>query len=136
MYTLDPKKVIISFLGNIITGFADGEFITVERDADAFTKYVGADGQVARARNNNKSATVTITLAQGSPSNAVLSAAARLDELAGTGVGEFLMKDLGGATMWRAPNSWIRKLPATPMGKEIGTRQWVIDLDSAEGDIG
>ena len=59
-----------------ISGLTNGVFISVERDTDAFTKVVGADGEGMRSKSNDKSATITITLMQSSSSNDALSAIA------------------------------------------------------------
>ena len=85
---------------------------------------------------SGRSARVTITLLQTSPSNDVLSAAAEADELAGTGVGTFLMTDLNGTTEAHAPNAWVAKPAAIEEGKEVGDREWVIDVDDLEQNIG
>lgn len=136
MRTYDPGRVIISLFGANITGFADGTFIKIERNSDTFVKTVGADGKVARARQRDRSARITLTLLQTSPSNDVLSAAAEADEIAGTGVGTFLMTDLNGTTEASAPNAWVAKPAAIEDGKEVGEREWMIDVDELDQNIG
>lgn len=136
MRTWDPGRFNLVLFGAQITGFADGTFIKVERNADTFTKVVGADGRVARARMRDNSARVTITLLHTSPSNDVLSAAAAADRLAGNGVGAFLITDLNGTTEASAPNAWVAKPAAIERGKEIGNAEWVIDVDDLDEVIG
>ena len=58
--TYDPTKMVVVVGGVIVSGFADGDFITAKRDEDLYMKRVGADGHVARARNGNKSGTIEI----------------------------------------------------------------------------
>lgn len=136
MRTWDPGRFNLVIFGSLITGFADGTFIKIERNADTFTKVVGADGRVARARMRDNSARVTITLLHTSPSNDVLSAAAAADRLTGSGVGAFLITDLNGTTEASAPNAWIAKPAAIERGKEIGNAEWVIDVDDLDEVIG
>lgn len=136
MDTYDPESVTISVIGNLITGFAAGEFITAEYNEDAFTTVVGADGKVCRVRNANQTATITLTLMQSSPSNDVLSAAANLDRLTGNGAGAFLLKDGRGTTLLSAQNCWVKKPPPAGFGKELGDRAWIIECDKLEGTIG
>ncbi len=130
--TYDPDKVVVSFMGNILTHFADGTFVTLERNEDAFTLMVGADGETARARNQNRSGTLTLTLMQTSPSNDILAALAAADELDGLGVGPLLVKDLQGSTLALAQNAWIKKIATAEFGKELGSREWVFEMDSLQ----
>lgn len=125
--TYDSCEVIVSVGGQPLTGFAQSSKVTVERDEDAFTKYIGVDGEVSRSKNCNKAGTVTITLAQTSPSNDLLSELALNDEAANSGVVPILIRDLNGTTLATAPDAWVRKLPSAEFGKEIGEREWVFD---------
>ncbi len=134
--TYDPSEILMSFLTSPIVGFADGTFVKVERDEAAFTKMTGADGEVARSRNKNKGGKITFTLAQWSPSNDILSAAALVDELSGTGVGPAFVKDNQGTTLALAANAWVEKMATAEFGKEQGNREWVIDCASIEFFVG
>jgi hypothetical protein len=126
--TVDPQQVNVSIGGNIITGFADGTFLNVERDEDTWNKVVGADGSVARSKSANKAATLTLTLLQTSPSNDILSALAALDEETGDAEIPIIIKDNSGTTLVSAPESWIQKPPAIVYGKEVQNREWVFAL--------
>jgi hypothetical protein len=64
-----------------------------------------------------------------SASNDTLSAQHALDEASGNGAVPLLIKDLSGRTVAEAPNAWIRKLPMVEFGREVGTREWVLDCD-------
>lgn len=134
--TYDPKEVILSVLGIDITGYAAGTFVNVEMDEDTFTMLVGAGGDTARVRNQNSSATVTITLMQTSPANDALSAAYNLDKQTGNGVGPFQLKDNRGTTNVNAQNCWVKKPAAIGFGKELEDRVWTLQLDKLEGNIG
>lgn len=131
--TYDAKKVAVIVGGIPMSGFADGEFISVERDDDAFTKVSGSDGIVSRAKTNNRSGMATLTLAQTSPSNDVLSGFAIADELDNSGVVPMVIKDLLGNSTFFSGTAWIRKVPTAGFGKEISNREWIFDL--AEIDI-
>ncbi len=134
--TYDPGAIIIIFLGIKITGFADGTFVEIERDEDAYKKTVGAGGEVARTRSRNLSGKATFTLMGSSFCNDLLSAAAILDESLGSGVGPILIKDLNGTTLIHGANAWIQKVPKVPFGKELTDREWVIDIDAVEFLVG
>lgn len=130
--TYDPKQILMSFLGNLISGFADGTFVKVSRMSDTFSSTAGADGEVARARMRDKRGTIEFTLLQSSSSNDLLSAAAAADELSGTGIGPLFIKDNLGTTRVSASNAWIKKPADTEFGKEIGPRTWTLECESLE----
>jgi hypothetical protein len=127
--TYDASQVAIIVGGFNITGFADGSFVSVERNADAFALYVGTDGEGTRAKTNNKSGRFTFTLSQSSDSNAILSGIAAADELKNAGVVPVLVKDGSGASLYAAETAWIVKQPAAEFGREIGSREWILETD-------
>jgi hypothetical protein len=136
MATYDPNKIVVTFLGNIITGFAADTHVNVARDEEGWFKTVGSNGNVCRARNNNKGGKITLTLQQDSLSNDILSAAALLDEQNGTGSGEVMVKDLNGTTLAHSESAWVQKFADAPFAKEVGTREWVIDCGELNEHVG
>lgn len=134
--TFNPKDVVVIFGAAIISGFADGTFIEAERSEDAFTMSSGADGEVTRVGSANRSGTVTLTLAQSSASNDVLSLIAKGDELSGTGVLPLNIKDANGRTTIVSAFGWIRRVPSTSFSKDIETREWIIDCDRLQIFVG
>lgn len=134
--TYDPKLLVIALGGVPISGYADGTFITVERSADSFSEIVGASGETSRAKSRNRLGTVTLTLAQTSPSNDYLSALVAMDEQASTGVRPFIAKDSLGTSLFKSTTAYIKKPASAGYGKEIETREWTIvcpDLDTMVG---
>lgn len=125
--TYDPGLIIMTFGPYILTGVVDGTFVKASRNEDTFKVYVGADGSPSRSRSRNKSGSIEFTLAQTSPSNDALAAAAAADELLGTGVYPCMVKDLNGTTLVAAAESWVRKPADVEEGKEVGPRIWTID---------
>ncbi len=134
--TYDPGQVKASFAGIPLTGFASDTFIDAERTADAFSMKPGATGDIVRVRNRDRSGMVTFTLMAESPSNDLLSALARADELFGTGVGALHVEDLNGTTVIAASQAWIRKLPNPAMATDASERAWVIDCAALEILVG
>ena len=47
--TYDPKKVMVVFGAIVLTGFAEGTFVTVETAGDGVTAIVGCDQEVVRS---------------------------------------------------------------------------------------
>ncbi|NIQ91021.1 MAG: DUF3277 family protein [Nitrospinaceae bacterium] len=130
--TYNPADVTLVFGGIIVDGYADGTFITVARNEDAFTLMIGSDGEACRAKSNNKSGTVVFTLMQSSLANDLLSAQFNLDELSpgGDGIAPLLMKDNSGRTVVAAETAWIRKPADITFGREIENREWTIETNS------
>ena len=127
--TYDPKQVAVIIGGNIITGFTDGTFVMVERNDPAFNLKVGVDGIGTRAKTNNQSGKITITLHQSSASNDTLSALASADELSNTGVVPAMVRDASGRTLCTALTAWVQKYANGEFAKEVTNRVWVIETD-------
>ncbi|MCK4522416.1 MAG: DUF3277 family protein [Nanoarchaeota archaeon] len=134
--TYDPKKVILTVGGVPVSGYADGTFITVERSADNFSKVVGAHGQTSRAKTNDFSGSLTVTLAQTSMSNNILQGFAVADELSNDGVVPIQVKDNSGTSVFFSANGWIRKPANAEFGKEISNREWIFDLADLDMAVG
>lgn len=126
MKTYDPKDITVVFSGILITGYADGTFCEIDREADAFTDVAGAGGEVARARTQDRRGTIKVTLMMTSPTNDLLSATAAVDESTGNGVGEIMVKDNNGTSIASGSESWIMKKPAKVYAKEIESLEWRI----------
>lgn len=118
-----PDQVSLSLAGaGQITGFASGSFVTIEMEANDWSHKVGADGEVARARSNNRVGIVKIKLLQTSLSNQMLSGIRNLglaDPAGAADVGTFQLTDLSGATVASGPKAWIRKPAPVERGVEV-----------------
>jgi len=125
--TYSPGDVALSIGGNLMTGFADGTFVTVEREVDAMTKVVGADGEVSRTQSANYSGQLTLTLKQTSDSNRILGAYLMDDETDGSGVFDVLLKDNLDNKVFSS-EGWIRKGPNEEFSSELTNREWIVDL--------
>ncbi len=134
--TFDPKQTSMIVGGKIMSGFADGTYIKVTRNEQSFTLKVGVDGEGSRAKSNNKSGKFEITLMQTSPSNDDLAALAAADEASGLGLAPCLMKDGSGRTVCQATTAWVQKQPDVELGKEVGTRTWVLESDEINMFVG
>lgn len=131
MSQYDPKKVVLTFLGNIITGYAEDTFIDFDREEDSWFMHVGADGEGAWTKNANTSGKLTLTLMQTSISNDVLSTLQNADELTGSAVGPLAMKDLSGTSVILCENARLMRPAKTTYAKQAGPREYVFAcLDS------
>lgn len=129
--TYDPAKFIIVLGAHVVSGFADGQFIGLERNSDLFTKVIGAGGDVARAKSNDRSARMTLTLMNTSPSNDFLSAQHLADEIDNSGKFPVSILEVGGTTVVQASEGWVVKAPPINRSKSIDNCVWLIDLAQA-----
>lgn len=134
--TYDPKQMSIVIGGKQASGFADGTFLNVELDEDAFGLTVGADGEGMRAKSNNKSATITLTLLPTSDYNRHLSELAQADEDSNSGAVPLLIKDGSGFDIHAAETVWIQKKAAAEYSREGSPREWVLRTDSLQSFLG
>lgn len=125
--TFDPSQTILTVNGIPISGYADGTGIRVSRSNDMYSKSSGMDGVTSRSKSSDKSGEITITLAQTSPSNDVLSVIALADETRNAGVIPVTVADLSGRSIYASAKAWIRKPPDAEFGKEVSNREWVLD---------
>lgn len=136
VFTYDPKNVSCIIGGKTMHGFADGTFIKFGRKEPAFSLKVGVDSEGTRAKSNNKSGFIEITLMQSSASNDDLSAFGLADELSSTGAVPGLIRDNSGRTLATCLTCWMEKWPDVEEGKEVTTRTWRFETDELDIFIG
>lgn len=127
VHTYDPVKIVFTFMGIRLTGFAEGTFLEAQRDEDGVSKYTGTDGNVCRAINRNRGGSITGTFTQSASVNDILSGYINQDEETGLIVGPALVRDLFGTTIIESPYTWIKKHPNSVYAKEVQARQYVFD---------
>lgn len=127
MRTYSPKKVQVVVADQLLTGFAKGSFVVVEKKEDDFETEVGSDGEGARTQSADESGSVTITLMQTSASNDILSNLRDVDKASGANVFNLMIKDGSGRTIISAAEAWIRKVPNSDFADKKTDRAWVID---------
>lgn len=135
--TYDPAKVVVTFGGVPISGFADETFVSIKRsNGGAFAKKRGADGKVERINKGSYDFTVGITLQQTSSSNLTFDAAMKADMLSNSGKAPLSVTDLNGVTMLTAPEAWVNEDPSVDLGSDTSSRKWVIETGPAPLTIG
>jgi hypothetical protein len=134
--TYAPDKVVVTFRGNVLTGFAKGTFLKVTRNSDSIALTIGSAGEGARTRSSDRSAKVEITLLQQSPTNDILSSLVAEDEAFGTGQGALLVKDLSGTSLFEAQNAWVVKPADAEFADAGGERSWTLESDRVAMGVG
>lgn len=127
----DANQVQVSFAGVPVQGYADGDFLSITKESDAFSSAAGTLGDVARSKTNDRRATIEIILMQTSPTNDLFSAihAGDINSPGGAGVGSFLVVDLNGTSLYASGNCWIKRSPDPTFGRESGDRTWLLECD-------
>lgn len=124
----DPKKVTVNIGGHIAEGFADGTFISASRNNQTFNLVSGASGETARAKSNDLSGTVELTLMQTSATNDFLSSKLLLDEgPQSSGKFSFAVLDANGTTVLQSTEMWVQQPPTTEFAKEMSERAWTLE---------
>lgn len=136
MKTYDPKEVSVIVGGHIVAGYADGTFVGVERDNDAFTYNPSTSGGGTRTKSASKSGKVTITLQQSSESNEFFSKLSEADEKDGSGVVPIMIRDNSGKDLHKTAAAYIVKKPKSDYGKELQNREWSFQCDVLEMYLG
>lgn len=134
--TYDPKQISVIVGTRPMTGFADGSFVTVRQNSEAFTLQIGADGEGVRSKTNNNSGQIEIVLQQGSDENDFLSELAIADKLSNGGVVPVLVKDNLGTSLHAAESAWVRKLPDSDYARETGSRTWLLETANLNTFVG
>lgn len=138
--TYDADQVSLTVGGfSIDSGFADGEFIRIEQEADDFTDVVGTDGEVTRSKTNDRRATITVLLMQTASGNQALSALSNLDRLSpnGAGISPLLIQDGNGDALFEAASCWVQKPPDVAFDRTGVTREWTLRVaDLIRNDAG
>ena len=129
----DADRYAISIAGYQISfgagqsGYADGEFFTIEQEGNSFEIVEGSDGSVARSKSFGQILIMSVSLLQTSISNDVLSAlfASDNNHPSGRGIGSMSLDGFGKAII-RCTNSWIQKPTDILLGPGATVRKWPI----------
>lgn len=136
--TYSADQVTLSLFGYLIdSGYADGEFVSVEPAADDFGDKVGSDGEVARFKTNDRRGTIKVKLLATSQGNSLLSQvrARALAAQNGEDVGVFELRDRSsGVLLAHADKVWVAKPPTISRGREVGECEWTFRAAHLELD--
>jgi len=137
LYTYSPEDVIILLAGIIpVDGYVDGTFVSIKKNLQPFSSKTSTDGVVSRLYNNDQTYTITLTLANYSSTNNVLSKLWIADEITQRAKFPVLIKDTSGSSLFAATTCWIESIPETSYSKEIESRVWTIYACQATYTIG
>jgi hypothetical protein len=142
--TFAPNDVTVvltqqsSGISHILSGFSEDSIVSIERNAETYSLYTGADNTNTRIYNANTSAQITVSLQQTSSSNDVLSQlyindAASRDS---TGLFSISVVDNSGRSSYFAEEAYIAVVPNSQFANSMQTRDWVIHAVRLDTYIG
>lgn len=140
--TFAPNEISIVITQNatglthVISGYAENDMVAVERAAETFKKYVGADNTTTRIYNSDTSLTITIHLQQTSNSNDILTQLYLNDVATRNGTFSILVKDNSGRSHYFAEEAYIAVVPNTAYANSMQVHDWVIHAHNSTVFIG
>lgn len=145
--TFAPNDITIvisqesSGIAHIVSGFSEDSIVQIERNAETYTMYTGADNYSTRIFNSNNSAKITLSLQQTSATNDVLTSIYKKDVATRNSTGMFSIhiKDNSGRSDYFSDDAYIGVVPNSNFNNSMQTRDWVIhaaNLDSVIGGNG
>ena len=118
-------------------GRAKGDYLQVAYNADAFTEFVGIDGEGAWIANADMSARITMTFQQSAAANGILSGLHIADRLSPGGlVLPLLVKETNGSTVYSAARARIIKMADGIWSDGGAVRVWVLSTTKLRGFVG
>ena len=119
----DPKNVIVTVAAIPMTGFADGDKITVEPvTKDNFKSHCGVDGDTTFTKVNDDRQMITIRLKPSSPSNIILEGLMSSPTLFPLAV----INKAGGKYAGGSTSCLVSEKPTVKFGAEETMKEWKI----------
>ena len=125
--TYDAMDVTVIWDGVIITGFADGDAITIGQNEESFSKQVGIQGDVTLSETNDKTGVSTLALKGTSPAVQKLKSDARLKGDSALKSLQVINDNTGGGIMG-GTKCRIKKQPENSFSNEEGTLEFEIEI--------
>ena len=128
MATYDPKMIQSSFAGIVLGDFAEGTMVKVTPSNEHFELKQGGAGATEWVNKNMNLYDVEFTLLQTSPINAQLSNKLAADKKDNSGVGPFMVKDMGAnaTSLVSLPECRIVKSPDAEYADSTTGRTWTL----------
>jgi len=128
----DPAKVIVLVGGVRMRAFADGSMVTIARNEDNRSMHTGTDGEFRHIKSRNNSGTVTLMLADYSPSNAAVQA---LDD-ADVPFPISVIDKASNGDLFNTTSAMVQREPDNEKAKESVDREWVFQYGKGTKKLG
>jgi len=135
--THDPESLFVIFGEQRITGWAPGDFLTIEAVGEDFTLESGPDGLDVWNRIHVSAVNISLVLMAASAANQYLWAKHMLDRMTPGGVLlPFTFWEKNGLTKLVSPRARIMKRPPIVRGATAGNITWNLTASQLEGIVG
>jgi len=140
--TFSPNDVTIvvtqtsTGMAHILGGFTEDAIVTVDRNAETFTLYTGADNSNTRIFNSNTAGKITVSLQQTSASNDFMMGLYEQDRANLKGLFSISVMDNSGRSKYFAEEAYIGVVPNSAFSNSMQMRDWVIHAPLLETTIG
>lgn len=132
--TYAPNQITVvitqesSGIAHVVSGYSEDSIVEIQRSAETFTMYTGADNTTTRVYNANTSATITLSLQQTSQSNDILSRLYENDaaSLSSDTMFTIQIKDNSGRSNYFSDDAYVGVVPNSAFSNSMNTRDWVI----------
>lgn len=141
-YSPNDLTIVISQessgISHICSGFSEDSIVQIERNAETFTMYTGADNYSTRIFNANNSAKITLSVQQSSATNDVLTRIYQNDVNTRdtSGLFSITVKDNSGRSTFFSDDAYIGVVPNSNFSNSMQTRDWVIHAPNLQSLIG
>ncbi len=119
--TYDAEDCTIVVDGRATVGVSEGSFVTCEKSEDNYEPYVGAKGEVVRAKKHHPIGTISVTLEATSPSNGWYLQKANSDRMFAI---RMVYSGEGTVTVGGS-KAWVQKPGNVERGGETPETEWV-----------
>lgn len=116
--------------------FSEESIINISKEEDYFRTNVGAAGGVERFHVSNPVYSIEIVLSQTSPTNAILTALATVDDLSRLATFPVFAKDSSGSSLFLATTCWVDKPPEADYSNRLKDRRWVLKSSDLVFNLG
>lgn len=125
--TYSPERVVTSWGGVQLTGFAEGTAITMRRNTDNTAQGVGMQGDVGITKTANRTGQVEMIFMQTAEANRILSAIQAAQDLEDSDVirANIVVTDDSGGMLCVAQNCHIMTPPEVSLGDDQSPKTWV-----------
>lgn len=109
------------------SGYAEGQFCTIEADGPSFTVKRGTDGTETRSKTLNRGTKVTIrTMTSNSPTNGFFSGLVTADEAGpnGASIISLVVEDMQGTSKFASDSAFLMGFPKKVYSGEAEELEW------------
>ncbi len=131
--TYSPTDVQLVISGYVIQGWNN---ISISRSTPEYKLIRGIRGKHTRARSQDTSCSLVVSLSQASPTNDVFSMILDTDRTTGNGRLKIILKDASGSSRFESSEAYITGYPTSSYSDGFESREWTIFCQESNFFVG